>query len=437
MITDKIAKTIAKYNMLKSGDTVVVGVSGGADSMLLLNYLFDNKERYNINLIAANVEHGIRGEDSLNDTEFVKSFCQEKGIDFRCVSINAKENAKAEKLGVEEYSRNKRYDFFNSVGADKIATAHNLTDNAETLLFRLVRGTSNKGAGAIPPVRDNIIRPLIECTSKEIREYCKEKGIPYVVDKTNFENGYSRNYIRNEILPLLERLNPQYEEALSRYIASAAEDEECLKSLAEKYAFPVSLESFKGEFPAVQKRVIQLYAKQFGLTLDETHLTEALALCYRTGKTQLKGNLFAVSDGKLLKLEYIENAEDEPAFSAESRIVDISRFLEKKEILKKEFAFFCDYDKIVGKVSQRVRQSGDSLTLADRGVSKSLKKLMNELKIPPSVRNKTAVIYDEDGVIGLYGYTLSERVKIDKSTKKVYLLKISLEDNPDEKKSIQ
>lgn len=429
MIISKIDSTIKKYNMLNSGDTVAVGVSGGADSMLLLNYLYDNKESYAIKLIAANVEHGIRGEESKADTEFVKNFCNEKGIELKCLSINAVEEAKAEKLGVEEYSRNKRYEFFASLGADKIATAHNMTDNAETLLFRLSRGTSVKGAASIPPVRDSIIRPLIECTSKEIRDYCKENSIPFVVDKTNLDNDYSRNYIRNVILPCFEKLNPSYEEAFSRFINSASEDEECLSSLAKQYEFPVSVDKIKSEYPAVQKRVFQRYASEFSITLDEIHLSEVCSLIDKTGKTQLKGDIFAVNDGEYITFCQFENEGEKPVnFTAEKRILDIEDFLNNCELLKKEFAFYCDCDKISGNTNVRQRQSGDEITLAGRNVTKSLKKLMNELKIPSASRNNTAVICDDNGVIGVYGYSLSERVKIDKNTKRVCLIKISVED---------
>ena len=425
MIISKIDLTIRKYNMLENGDTVAVGVSGGADSMLLLTYLFENREKYGIKVIAANVEHGIRGEESLSDTEFVKSYCEKTGIEFRGISINAPEEAEKAGLGCEEYSRNKRYEFFTSLCTDKIATAHSLTDSIETVLFRLARGTSVKGACGIPPVRGNIIRPLIDCTSAEIREYCSENGIPFVVDSTNSENAYSRNYIRNEILPLFERLNPSYEQAFARFIASANENEDCLNALAEKHGFPLKLGELENERPAVIKRAVQHYANEYGITLDEKHLNSVLALLNKDGRVQLKGNLFAVQSGGMLEIKELADLP-EAAFLCESKTVDIDTF--NNGNYKKEFAFFCDCDKIVGNVTVRKRQEGDEITLAKRGITKSLKKLFNELKIPENERKRTAVICDGCGIIGIYGYALAERVKLNKNTKKVFMLKISLED---------
>ena len=169
-VIHKIDKTVEKYNMLKVGDTVAVGVSGGKDSMLLLTYLIGKRDELKLNLICANVEHGIRGEASKSDTAFVKAFCEDNSVEFRGLEIDAVNGAKQAGLGVEEYSRNRRYKFFESLGADKIATAHSLSDNVETVIFRLIRGTSLNGMKGIPPVRGNIIRPLIELSSAEIRD---------------------------------------------------------------------------------------------------------------------------------------------------------------------------------------------------------------------------------------------------------------------------
>ncbi|MGN1123795.1 MAG: tRNA lysidine(34) synthetase TilS, partial [Eubacterium sp.] len=204
-MNNRILETVKKYNMLSVGDTVVAGVSGGADSMLLLHFLISVKELYRLNIIAAHIEHGIRGEESVADARFVKSFCENNGVEFRQLSINAPLEAAEARLSVEEYSRQARYRFFSSIECDRIATAHNMTDNAETLIFRLARGTGLKGACGISPVRDNIIRPLIEIPADEIRDYCDKNNISYRIDRTNFRNDYSRNLIRNEILPLLNK----------------------------------------------------------------------------------------------------------------------------------------------------------------------------------------------------------------------------------------
>ena len=135
-IITRVDETVKKYDMLEQGDFVVVGVSGGADSMLLLWYLLKRQKQYNLRILVANVEHGIRGEESLFDTEFVKEFCKKNNVQFKSLSVNAPKEAKALSMGVEEYSRKIRYEFFSSFSPDKIATAHNLSDNVETFIFQ-------------------------------------------------------------------------------------------------------------------------------------------------------------------------------------------------------------------------------------------------------------------------------------------------------------
>ncbi|MBR1532328.1 MAG: tRNA lysidine(34) synthetase TilS [Eubacterium sp.] len=182
---------------------------------------------------------------------------------FEMLSINAPEEAKEQGMGVEEYSRNRRYEFFNSFNPDKIAVAHNLSDSVETALFRIARGTSIKGLAGIPPVRDNIIRPLINCTSDEIRSTCKELGINYIVDETNADNEYSRNYIRNVIVPDFKKLNPSFEEAVYRLIQSSAEDDSFIENCAdgcEMSGEGVSISKLRTLDVAVQKRIISKLA---------------------------------------------------------------------------------------------------------------------------------------------------------------------------------
>ncbi|MDE6766669.1 MAG: tRNA lysidine(34) synthetase TilS, partial [Eubacterium sp.] len=217
-MNNRINNTIDKFNMLSPGDRVLVGVSGGADSMLLLSHLISVSNDYGITVAVAHIEHGIRGQESIADAEFVKKFCSDNNIEFHLLSIDAVNEAKKQNMGVEEYSRKRRYAFFNSIPCDKIATAHNLSDNAETVLFRLARGTGLKGMCGIPPVRGKIIRPLIEVSSSDIRSYCENNNIEYRIDSTNCSNDYTRNYIRNTVIPDFGRINSDFENSVSSFI---------------------------------------------------------------------------------------------------------------------------------------------------------------------------------------------------------------------------
>ena len=261
----KVKETINKYNMLQKGDRVAVGVSGGADSMALLNILLLLKNEYEIDIAVAHIEHGIRGKESLDDALLVESFCNDNNIEFHKLSINAVEEAKEANLGVEEYSRNKRYEFFSSLGCDKIATAHNLTDNIETVVQRIARGTGLKGLCGIPPVRDNIIRPLINITSEEIRDYCNANSVCYRVDSTNLTDDYSRNFIRNNVLPLLKSLNWGYQISFNSLINDLNEDyryiENCVDNAYEGVVSErgISVSGLKKLDAAISKRIIKKY----------------------------------------------------------------------------------------------------------------------------------------------------------------------------------
>ncbi|MBE6719531.1 MAG: tRNA lysidine(34) synthetase TilS [Ruminococcaceae bacterium] len=423
-ILTKIDETVKKYNMLTDGDTVVVGVSGGADSMLLLDYLL-TANKYNI--IVAHIEHGIRGETSIADCRFVEDFCKNRGIRFEKLCINAPKEAKTAGMGVEEYSRNRRYEFFNSFNPDKIAVAHNLSDSIETALFRIARGTSIKGLAGIPPVRDNIIRPLINCRSEEIRNACEELGIKYVVDETNSDIIYTRNYIRNVIVPEFKKLNPSFEDAVCRLINSSAEDnefiekcaDECINNCVSENGMPI--DKLKECSVSVIKRVIYKLCSEFDVSPDEQHLNDALDCVYKSKKVQIKGDVYISSLGGYLRV--YRDTVDKNVYSIEVKTISISDF--NSDI---KFDFYCDSDKIAGEVKVRFRKEGDAITPIGRNCTKTLKKLFNELKIPAEKRSDIPVIADENGVIAVLGYAVDTRVAVDKTTKQVALFTIKTED---------
>lgn len=419
-MNDKMNRTIDKYHMLSKDDRVLVAVSGGADSMLLLNHMLLIKDKYGIRVSAAHVEHGIRGQESVDDARFVEAFCKKNDIEYHQLEIDAVNEAKAHKMGVEEYSRKRRYEFFNSIPCDKIATAHNLSDNVETLLFRLSRGTGLKGACGIPAVRGKIIRPLIEISSDEIREFCDNNNIEYRTDSTNFDNSYSRNYIRNEIVPKFKKINPDFERAVSSFINDTNEDMEFIESVVEKayneafYNNTLKIDVLSKYDNALAKRIILKYFSSFNISVDRLHLNEIVKLTQKTGKIQIYGNFFAVSDGEILRLADLK--EKKSNFSFVSKVLKISEFKEKG------VDFYCDCDKIIGTVNIRARIAGDKIKPAGRGCVKSLKKLFNELKIPQEMRGSVGIVTDDSGIIGVIGYCVDERVKIDSDTQNIYCL---------------
>ena len=425
-MNNRITETIKKFNMLSHGDTVLVGVSGGADSMLLLNFFNENAQSLGITVKAAHIEHGIRGEESLGDAELVKRYCEENGIEFNLLSIDAVNQAKKAGMGVEEYSRKKRYEFFSSIPCDKIATAHNLTDNIETVLFRMTRGTGVKGVCGIPPCRDNIIRPLIEISSSDIRSYCDEKGIPYRIDSTNYCDEYSRNKIRNNILPVLKSLNIDYERHFGEFIEDFCGANECLDEITENALSQacvngcVSIDYLLGLSEYIRKNVIIKYLSANNIQTDRKHIDLISKLIKKPGRVQISGSLFAVSNKEYLRLADFSQEKCEFTFSGE--ILNINEFNANN------IDFYCDCDKIVGSITVRSRMAGDTVKPIGRNCTKSLKKLFNELAVPVEKRGSVPVIADDLGVIGVVPYCVDQRVAVTKSTERVLSVRLSLED---------
>lgn len=267
-LQDKVLKTIQKYNLIQSGDSIVIGVSGGPDSMTLLNVLINLKQKLGISkIVVATVNHMIR-EEAEEETKFVENFCESHGIEFYLKKVDVQEEAKSKKISTELAGRNARYDFFEEVlkktGSNKIATAHNLNDNAETVLMNLLRGSGVSGLKGIEKIRDGkFIRPIIECKRSEIEQYCLENKLNPRYDKTNNENTYTRNKIRNMLIPYIEEnFNPNIVDSLNRLSTIATKEDEYIHKIVEN--------SFKNIMITadISKKEIILDLKKFN-ELDE------------------------------------------------------------------------------------------------------------------------------------------------------------------------
>lgn len=425
-MNDKVLKTVKKYNMLSKGDRVLIGVSGGADSIALLEFFVSVKEKYDLDICVAHIEHGIRGEDSVNDAEFVKNYCKKLGVNFYLKTIDAPNLAKKAKMGVEEYSRMARYDFFNTIECDKIATAHNLTDNIETLLFRLARGTGLKGACSIPAVRGKIIRPFIEVSSGEIRKWCNDNNIPYRVDCTNSDSAYSRNLIRLEILPLFEKLNANYQDNIENFISDVNEDYAFIDDYV-KSIYPKIVKNNEIDLPklneldlSIKKRILIMFFDENGYSLNRIHLQSVIDITLKSGKSQIKENVFAISAKGKIRLAKFNDLNKKDEF--------VTKILNIDEFKDKNIDFYCDCDKIVGNIIIRAKQAGDRIKPAGRNVSKTLKKLFNESAYPIEKRDKKIVVCDDLGIVGVIGLCADERVKVDCNTAKILTIKLPSED---------
>lgn len=445
MNKEDVLSVIKKYNMLENCDRIVVGLSGGADSVCLLSVLNSLKAEYGFSLVAAHINHGIRGAEAQRDEESCKRLCESLDVPLEILHADIPTLSKQQGIGEEECGRIVRYDFFRSLAGErgKIATAHNLNDNAETLLLNLVRGAGSKGACGIPPVRDNIIRPLIETDRKSIETYCEENELQYVTDSTNLECEYSRNKIRIKVLPTLCEINQNAVGALSGFASRMREQEAFLESVVnEKYAQCVkNSEFYEAEFSALdiflKKRIAGRFLSELSHgEVEAKHIDDFLRFV-GSGKALVTASATEIvsRDGKIFKKP--EQAEQFSVdFSLDDKKVNLP-FCEisvekydtkdlqnlNKDILDN----LIDCDKISNTLILRSRKDGDKFTFSKRRVTKTVKKLFNEDKISPEVRNKM-IILDSDGeVVWLSGYGTNKKFRIGADTKKAIKLNISQE----------
>ncbi len=442
-IKNKVLKAIVDYSMLQDTTKIVVGFSGGADSVCLLHILNSLKDKCSFEVTAAHINHGIRGEEALRDADFARDFCENLGVDFKLLNVDCVKLAKENGESVEECGRRIRYGFFNDLSDDatKIATAHNSNDNAETVLFNLARGSSVKGGGGIPPVRENIIRPLIYCTRKEIEGYCFENNLQFVTDSTNLCDDYTRNKIRHNVLPVLEEINTEAVSNFAFFSANSREVSDFIKSEALKAI--ACVDNGDGTYDVqklleyniviVREALVIIFNNQFSKILERKKIDEVCKLLEVTGRIQLYGNIFAeVVKGKfrffvndfILKPETVsvESIPFETRFGEyKIKVQGISESSEK--INKKLLDNLIDCDKIVGNVFLRTRVEGDKITLFNRKVTKTLKKLFNEMNIPVEKRDLLPVLCDDEGVLWVYSIGVDARCRVDSDSSNIILVR--------------
>ena len=296
---EKVLKTIKKYNLIENGDKIVIGVSGGPDSIALLNVFLEIKKEniVNFDMVVCHINHMIR-EEASEDEEYVLKFCKKYDIEFYSKKIDIQKISKENKIGTEEAGRIERYKFFKEIleetDSNKIATAHTANDNAETVLMNIIRGSGTAGLKGIEAKRDNLIRPLIECDRNEIEEYCKENKLNPRIDKTNFENIYTRNKIRNMLIPYIkDNFNPNIIETINRLSELSKIENEYFEKETEKIFKKVLVEEnnkqiildlnqFNLQETVIKSRLVLytiniLFGTRSGI--EKKHIEDILKLC--------------------------------------------------------------------------------------------------------------------------------------------------------------
>lgn len=458
MIFDRVVDTIDKHNMISYGDKIIVGLSGGPDSVCLLHILNRLKESRNLKIYAAHLNHQIRGIEAQKDALFVSELCDSLEIPVFIKSVDVPKYCEEKGLSLEEGARNIRYDMFYEIkrrtGANKIAIGHNMNDQAETVMMRIMRGTGLQGLRGIEYTRENgIIRPILDIERKDIEAYCEQHELHPKIDQTNLESIYTRNRIRLELLPYMqEHFNSNVVESIVRLSNSMKSDGDYLDSEAMKAydevatlddkAVDVNVEKLSGYHEAIQSRIIRYAIKDvLGDTnfVDQKHIEDVMQLIdtSKNGKMlNLPRGVFAYrrADSILFTLEEIKEDEIEYSYHVpKDGFIKIKELgilvdsdvitIEKYRSLKKDSSVKAvDFDKIKGGITVRNRQPGDKIKL--KGGTKKIKDLFIDLKIPREMRNRVPIVVDGEEVILAGEYRMNENYKIDENTKKVLKLSI-------------
>ena len=458
----KCRQAIRLYNMLCPGDSVIVGLSGGADSCALLHFLCSIREEYALSITAVHVNHMIRGEEAERDAAFAEELCRQLCVGFRLYTANIPAIAEEKGIGLEECGREVRYGIFQEEAekcGGKIATAHTLSDSVETVLFHVIRGCAVNGLKGIPPVRGNIIRPLILCERADIEAYCRKHSIGYMTDSTNLTADYARNKIRLQILPLMRELNPSVNEAIGRLSESAREDDAFIGRLAaeisEEYLSAGCSDGlFSESAPVVSRALTNICREKFCIVPEQKHISSMLhSLSRGAGSVNLPGNYFFTVRGKRAIFSNIPEKSNPNSFVYEEwvcknimgeiitplgqkinpRIIDkniYNELVDKNNVNydEKVFKNCLDYDKLSEAVF-RCRREGDRFSPAGRHCTKSLKKLFNEEKIPSRIRGELPLLESGGMIAWISLIGVSENFRVTETTARVlYIEDISFKE---------
>ena len=416
-----------KYDMFPKDGAVLCAVSGGKDSMYLLEHITELAPNYGFEVRCAHFDHRLRGAESDRDREFVKEYCEKRSIPCYIGSASVSDYAAENGLGIEEAARTLRYEFLektaDEIGAVRIATAHTTDDNAETMLFNLSRGSGLKGLCGIPPVRGKIIRPMLQVTTAEVLRYLEEKGIPHVEDSTNLENEYTRNKIRHKVVPELRSLSTGFDENLIRAMTLLHEDEEFLTSLAQSFVDSnfadgtLSASKFAALPKSVSARVLQIIVP-CGLSsvhIDAVRKIAVGADCHayadvpgRRVVRDYDALIFGAKEASKITKRKVQIGGITEISEAGLEIT--CEFINNyKEIHNSFNIFFFKSDSICGNIFVESRLEGEKIRLMGRNCTKTLKKLFSEAKLNGENMGLIPVLYDEKGAIAVYGFGIADR----------------------------
>lgn len=441
----EILKLNKKYNLIENSDTIVVGFSGGPDSVFLVEMLKKLQYFFNFKIYLVHINHLLRGEDADSDENFSFEYAKKNNLEIFIKRIPVKEIAKEVGKTLEEVGREERYKFFSEiyekVGANKIATAHNKDDQIETFLFRLIRGTSLQGLEGIKIKNNNIIRPISEIYKKDILEYLNKNEIQYKIDKTNFENEFTRNSIRLNLIPFIEeRYNIKFKDKIFSLIEEIRENNQNNSLNLSNYTDSenrIILEKIKFLSDFDKKKLLSLFLNQKNIEVNRNKIDEINSLIKSNGtkKIDLDKSYRIVKDYTHL---YIEEKKEN--FTIVNRVVKLKipseqifddfkisvNILKNLDIPKKKNQYLLDalYNDII---EVRYRKEGDRIFL-DEKHSKKIKEVFIDQKISKDTRDRLPIFLYNNKIFWIYNVKKAYIPKINKNESKLIKVLITVEE---------
>lgn len=456
---NKVKETIKKHNMLAMGDRIVVAVSGGADSVALLKALSIISSEYNLFIVAAHFNHGLRGEESDSDESFVENLSKSMGVVFESGYVDIPSLIKKKGGSTETICRNERYKFLRNMQkkhkADKIALGHNLDDQAETVVMKFLRGSGMKGLRGILPMRDEIyIRPLISITRKKILNFLKKEEIKHVTDSSNIEDTYLRNRIRNRLIPeLRENYNPGLVENLGHMANIIRTEDDYIKTTVEEILESWDINRNEGEIrikipelvklhKAIQWRIIKtllqnyspskkgvgyIHVKSVMDLVDGDNPSGTLNLPFYL-EVRREYDLIIVSEKKPHKNgEFCYDIEIPGTVAIKELDIKVNFHLIDKissTNFNESSTVFMDYDQISFPLVIRNVKSGERIQPFGMNGTKKLKSFFIDEKIPKNRRREIPLLVDQKSVLWIMGMRLCERAKITDKTRSIVKVEI-------------
>ncbi len=460
MLTKKVLSTISRNSMLDEGDRVLVAVSGGVDSVVLLDVLCQLAPIYKLELFLSHLDHQLRGEDSRGDARFVSQLASRLGIELVSESVDVSAIARNKKLGIEEAARMVRLRFLRETAidlkSDKIAVGHTANDLAETILFNLIRGSGLTGIGGIKPVSLPFIRPLIDVTRDEIVSYANQKGIAWRYDRSNADTRFTRNLIRHQIIPVLEGLNPRFVIAMSRTAEIVRDQNQALQDLLDpllqdaiieesKHSICLNRNYLKSCSPGVLRALLRQALEKVRGNLQGISKENIDDLCNLIKSSRSHGELYlphaqarlqedelALSQPEPGRIPRQDRQETEvplgstnfPAFGI-GLDIEISPWNRQIDVLNTRDANteIIDVDKVSFPLKLRNRRPGDRFSPLGLSATKKLKDFFIDSHVPFYERDKVPLLCDQRGIILVIGQRISDTVRVDTTTRRVIVIR--------------